>query len=195
MKNLLLPVLLFILIPFLSNAQDNTNKILTEIKGKVDEIIIKSEGKEYKFSGEEAEKLFTNMKQNKEIKHFEFYTDDGKVITSDSTIKKIIIKNLNEDDDNDILVYINEDNSDSVKSGMKKIEKKVIVSDDNGKKVVKVTTNENGKENLEVYEGKAADEYLKKVNEKEINIKVNVDKDSTDNKVKKIIIEKEETTK
>jgi hypothetical protein len=66
-----------------------------------------------------------------------------------------------------------------------------MVSDDGGKKVVKVTTNEDGKENIEIYEGKAADEYLEKM-KSENEIEVNVDiKEEDGKKVKKIIIEKE----
>jgi multidrug efflux pump subunit AcrA (membrane-fusion protein) len=49
-----------------------------------------------------------------------------------------------------------------------------MVSDDGGKKVVKVTTNEDGKENIEIYEGKAANEYLEKM-KSENEIEVNVD--------------------
>ena len=74
-----------------------------------------------------------------------------------------------------------------------KLEKNIIVSENDGKKVVKVTINEDGKENVEVYEGKAAEEYLEKMkSEKEFDVKVDVDKDSKHKKIKKIIIEKTE---
>ncbi len=199
MKKLLFPVLLFTLIPFFANAQSDVNKMLKDISGKVDEIIIKSDGKVYTFTGDEAEKLFSSMKQDKKMKQFEFFTDDGKIIKGDSLNKKIVIKELKDDDadtDEDIMVYINDEDSDSTVEDIKQIEKKVIVTNDDGKKLVKVTTNENGKENIEVYEGKAADEYLDKMkDEKEIDVKVDVDKDSKGKKIKKIIIEKEEKFK
>lgn len=199
MKRVLFPVLLFILIPFIANAQSDVNKMLKDISGKVDEIIIKSDGKVYTFNGDEAEKLFSAMKQDKKMKHFEFFTDGGKIIKGDSLNKKIVIKKLKDDDndtDEDIMVYINDEDTDSIGEDVKQIEKKIIVSSDDGKKVVKVTTNENGKENIEVYEGKAAEEYLDKMkDEKEIDAKVDVDKDSKGKKIKKIIIEKEEKTK
>lgn len=199
MKKLLFPVLLFTLIPLFANAQSDVNKMLRDISGKVNEIIIKSDGKVYTFNGDEVQKLFSAMKQDKKMKHFEFFTDDGKIIKGDSLNKKIVIKKLNDDDidtDEDIRVYINDEDSDSTTEDVKQIEKKIIITNDDGKKIVKVTTNENGKENIEIYEGKAADEYLDKMkDEKEIDVKVDVDKDSNGKKIKKIIIEKEEKTK
>ncbi len=199
MKKLLFSVLLFTLISFFANAQSDVNKMLKDISGKVDEIIIKSDGKVYTFNGDEAEKLFSSMKQDKKMKHFEFFTDDGKIIKGDSLNKRIVIKKLNDDDtdtNEDIRVYINDEDSDSTAEDIKQIEKKIIVTNDDGKKIVKVTTNENGKEDVEVYEGKAAEEYLDKMkDEKEIEVQVDVNKDSKGKKIKKIIIEKEEKIK
>jgi hypothetical protein len=179
-----------LLCPILTFAQSDVKKMLKDIKGNVDEIVIKSEGKEFKFSGDEAEELFSAMKKDKEVKSFSFTTKDGKVFTEDSLTKKIIIKNLDDDTDDNVLVFIDED-FDSDDADIKTIKKQVMVTDDAGKKVVKVTTNENGKENIEIYEGKAADEYLEKM-KSENEIEVNVDvKEEDGKKVKKIIIEKE----
>lgn len=189
-RTLLFAILL--LSPILTFSQSDVKKMLKDIDGKVDEIIIKSEGKEYAFSGDEAAELFSAMKREKQVKSFSFTTKDGNIITDDSLTKKIVIKNLDEDDDSEdeVLVFVDED-FDSDDSDIKRIEKKVIVSDDDGKKVVKVTTNENGKQNIEIYEGKAADEYLEKMKSKN-EIEVNVDvKEENGKKIKKIIIEKE----
>ena len=72
--------------------------------------------------------------------------------------------------------------------------KKIIVSDEGREKVVKVIIKEDGKENIEVYEGKAAEEYLEKL-ESEKEIEVNVDIKGKDcKKIKNIIIEKGEKT-
>ena len=182
--------LFLVLSPILTFAQSDVNKMLKDINGKVDEIVIKSEGKEFIFSGDEAEKLFTSMKENKKVKQFSFITEDGKEFSSDSMHKKIIIKNLDDDTEDEILVFVDED-FDSDDADIKTIEKKVIVSDEGGKKVVKVTTTEDDKENIEIYEGKAADEYLEKM-KSENDIEVNVDvKEEEGKTVKKIIIEKE----
>jgi hypothetical protein len=126
------------------------------------------------------------------MKHFEFITKDGKEFKGDSLHKKIIVKKLGDDldDDKDILVFVDENDIDD--SDIKMIEKKVIVSNEGDKKVVKVTINENGKENIEVYEGKSADEYLEKMkSENDCNIKVESESNCCDKKHKKIIIEKE----
>lgn len=181
---------IFLLSPIISFAQSDVKKMLKDINGKVDEIVIKSEGKEYTFSGDEAAELFSAMKKDKEVKSFSFTTKDGKVFKEDSLTKTIIIKNLDDDSEDEVMVYVDED-FDSDDTDIKRIEKKVMVSDDGGKKVVKVTTNEDGKENIEIYEGKAADEYLDKM-KSENEIEVNVDiKEEDGKKVKKIIIEKE----
>lgn len=181
---------ILLLSPILTIAQSDVKKMLKDINGKVDEIVIKSEGKEFTFSGDEATELFSAMKKDEEAKSFSFTTKDGKVFIEDSLTKKIIIKNLDNDTEDDVLVFIDED-FDSDDADMKKIEKKVIVSDEGGKKFVKVTTNEDGKENIEIYEGKAANEYLEKMkSEKEIEVNVDI-KEEDGKKVKKIIIEKE----
>lgn len=182
------------LFPILTFAQSDVNTILKNITGNVDEIVIKSEGKEYKFSGDEAQKLFSSMKNKKEVKSFSFTTKDGKVFEGDSLNKKIIIKELGDEsngDSNVVIVLIDEDDFDTEDSDIKTIEKKVLVSEENGKKVVKVTTKEDGKENTEIYEGKAADDYLEKMkSENEIEVNVNVQEEDG-KKIKKIIIEKE----
>ena len=193
MRKLFFSVLIFSVLPSLLNAQSDVRKMLKDINGDVDEIIIKSEGQEYTFSGDEAAKLFSVMKGNKKKSHFEFFNDDRELINIDSLHKNIIIKKLGsdlDDDDMDVLVFINEDDgtSDAI---LNNIKKKVIVTEDAGKKVVRVTIDEDGKENIEIYEGKAADEYLDKMNsEKEIDIRSDIHKDLKHKKVKKIIIEK-----
>jgi len=173
MKRTLLPILLLVVMPFIANAQLDANKLLKDINGKVDEIIIKSDGMEYTFSGDEAEKLFLSMKEDKKMKHFSFFTKDGKDFHSDSLHKKIILRKLDDDfdsEENEVLVFIDE--NDSSDADMKMINKKVIVSKEDGKKVVTVTINDDGKENIEVYEGNAADEYLDDMkSDKEFDVK------------------------
>ena len=180
---------MLLLSPILTFAQSDVKKILKDINGKVDEIVIKSEGKEFTFSGDEAAELFSAMKKDKQVKSFSFTTKEGKVFTDDSLTKKIIIKNLDDDSEDEVMVYVDED-FDSGDADMKKIEKKVMVSDNGGKKIVKVTTNEDGKENIEVYEGKAADEYLEKMKSDEIEVNVDI-KEEDGKKIETIIIEKE----
>ena len=163
MRKLFFSVLIFSVLPSLLNAQSDVRKMLKDINGDVDEIIIKSEGQEYTFSGDEAAKLFSVMKGNKKKSHFEFFNDDRELINIDSLHKNIIIKKLGsdlDDDDMDVLVFINEDDgtSDAI---LNNIKKKVIVTEDAGKKVVRVTIDEDGKENIEIYE--AEESEIKKI--------------------------------
>jgi hypothetical protein len=95
--------------PILVFAQSDVKNMLKDINGKVDEIVIKSEGKEFTFSGDEAEELFSALKKGKEVKSFSFTTKDGKVFTDDSLKKKIIIKNLDDDTEDEVLVFVDED--------------------------------------------------------------------------------------
>ena len=191
-RTLLFAVLL--LSPILTFAQSDVKKMLRDINGKVDEIVIKSEGRVFTFNGDEATELFSAMKKDKEVKSFSFTTKDGKGFTDDSLKKIIIIKNLGDDTEDEVIVFVEED-FDSDDADIKRIEKKVVVSDDSGKKVVKVTTREDGKDNIEIYEVKAADEYLEKM-KSDNEIEVNVDVLEEDGKkVKQIIIQKEVETK
>ncbi len=193
MEKIFLLILVFTLLPIHTNAQSDVTKMLKDINGKIDEIVIKSEGKEFTFSGDEAEKLFSTMKNEKKVKSFSFISKDGKVFNGDSLKKKITVKILGNEsdiDEKDVLVFIDENDPDDI--DMNNIEKKVIVSDEDGEKVVKVIIKKDGKENIEVYEGKAAEEYLDKMkSEKDFDVKVDDESNCCDVKHKKIIIEKE----
>lgn len=145
------------------------------------------------------------------MKHFEFRTDDGRVFKGDSLKKRIIIKkhgdhhkDIDEDED---LVWIDKDGKvkdlDDVEefefftddNSSDKIQKRINVEIKDDEKIVTVTTLKDGKENIEVYEGKAAEEYLDKMkSDEKINVNIDVDKDLKGKKIKKIIIEKEEIT-
>jgi len=169
-------------------AQSEVDKMLKDITGKVDEIVIKSGGKEYTYSGDEAEKLFSALKENKKTRHFEFITKDGDVLLADSLRKKIILKKFDRDQDEDIIVLLDKDDSD-IEEDVEKIEKRIIIDNNDAEKVVKVIIDENGKESIEIYEGKAAEDYLDKL-ESEEQIEIEIDKKDEGQKTRKIIIEK-----
>jgi hypothetical protein len=97
--------------------------------------------------------------------------------------------NIKDLDDLEEFEFFTDDNSSD------EIQKKIIVEVKDSEKVVTVTTVKDGKENIEVYEGKAAEEYLDKMkSEKKMRIEMDSDKDLKSKKIKKIIIEKEEIT-
>lgn len=193
MKKLLIPAAFFILIPFYLHAQTDTDKLLKDIKGKVDEIIIKSEGKEYNFKGNDAESLFQAMKQDDIFKQFKFFENDDHFFSSDSLIEKFFnrFKEKNKND-NFLDISIRNDNPDSLDNDLI-IEKRIVANNDSGKKSVKVITKENGQEKIQIYEGKAADQYLEKTgNENFRDIDSSNNKDLNDRKIEKIIIEEKQ---
>ena len=225
MKKMILSVFVLLIIPFLVNAQSDVHKMLKDIKGTVDEIIIKSDGKEYTFSGDEASKLFSAIKEDNKMKRFEFYTDDGKIIRGDSLNEIFIVKKHGDHfksegengkkakkikifidgDDEEGLVWTDENGESEVLDIDEEVEffvddqdddgiqKRIEVEIKNDSKTVTVITNKDGKENIEVYEGNAADEYLEKMkSDKEVKVKVDVDKNSSKKKIKKIIIDKQQ---
>lgn len=169
-------------------AQDDLNAKINDINGTIDKITITSDGKEYIFEGEDAEKLFQKM-QSKHVQSFAWNSSDDK-----SGKKKIII--LDADGENDEIEIKNEDDNvvivktagdfDDVSDG---IQKKVKVEVEDGNKTVTVTTKENGEEKTEVYSGKEADEYIEKMKAENDDFDISVEFESDGKKVKKIIIE------
>ena len=171
-------------------AQDNLYDKIDEITGKVDKITITAHGKEYTFEGTDAEKLFKQMKQD--------HTKSFVWNSSDDSGKKVII--LKTDDDEDEIEVESIDDVYIVKSGKdlsdvdEGMTKKVKVEVEDGNKKVTVTTNENGEETTEVYEGKEADEFIEKMKSEHGDMNIQIDSEKDGKKVKKIIIETESET-
>ena len=171
-------------------AQDNLNDKIDEITGKVDKITITADGKEYTFEGTDAEKLFKQMKQD--------HTKSFVWNSSDDSGKKVII--LKTDDDEDEIEVESIDDVYIVKSGKdlsdvdEGMTKKIKVEVEDGNKKVTVTTNENGEETTEVYEGKEADEFIEKMKSEHGDMNIQIDSEKDSKKVKKIIIETESET-
>lgn len=201
MKNILIPIALFLIMPFFTNAQKDVNKILKDITGKVDEIIIKSDGKDYVFTGEEAEKIFTVLKRSSGKNVMYIHKDDDE--HGEKKVKRIKV-HIDSDEDED-LIWIDENGErkilddddlfelhedDTVIDGKHK-KVKVEIKDDSKK--VTVTTIEDGIEKVEVFEGEDAEKYITKIkSDEKIIIKEKIRKDGK--KQKKIIIEKEKDT-
>jgi len=158
-----------------SDLQDQINKI----DGNVDKITITVDGKEYTFEGKDAEKLFKKLKSSTSHS-FAWHTSD------DSKNEKVIIL---DGDDDDVFVVKSGDDLDWDTEG---INKKIKVEVENGKKTVTVTTNENGEEKTEVYEGEEADEYIDKMKSENDDFDIQIDSDKDGKKTKKIIIKTEE---
>jgi hypothetical protein len=176
------------------SAQENLDVKLKGIEGSVDKITITADGKEYLFEGDDAEKLFQNMKR-KSNNSFVWNSSDD-----ESGKKKIIILDadgegdeieIESEDDNVVIVKTNGD-FDDVSEG---IQKKVKVKVEDGNKTVTVTTKENGEEKTEVYSGKEADEYIEKMKAENDEFDISIESKTDGKKIKKIIIETDKDVK
>ncbi|MBT8380184.1 MAG: hypothetical protein KJN64_13235, partial [Ignavibacteria bacterium] len=157
-----------------SFAQDLKEKIKS-VEGEVSKIIITTNEGEFTFEGDDAVKLFKKM--NASANSFVWHSTemDGK--------KKIVFLDSNDEEhkveiyegDDEEMVIISEDIDEEI-DGMRK---KLKVEVENGNKKVTVTTNENGEEKTEVYEGDEADKYIKEMNEKHSSdMDIFIEKDS-----------------
>ena len=170
-------------------AQSDLEDQINKIDGRVDEIIISSDGNEYIFEGDDAEKLFKKMKSSKSQSFV--WNSSG-----DSSKEKVIILDVDgeediievESGDDDIFIIKTDKDFDSVSNG---IQKKVIVEVEDGYKKVTVTTKENGEKTIEVYEGDEAEEYIEKMKAENMDLNISIDENKDGKKVKKIIIETE----
>ncbi len=170
-------------------AQSDLEDQINKIDGRVDKIIISSDGNEYIFEGDDAEKLFKKMKSSKSQSFV--WNSSG-----DSSKKKVIILDVDgeediievESGDDDIFTIKTDKDFDTVSNG---IQKKVIVEVEDGYKKVTVTTKENGEKTIEVYEGDEAEEYIEKMKAENKDLNISIDENKDGKKVKKIIIETE----
>lgn len=183
---------LLILLTFnFASAQDkNIKEKLSQIK-EAKKIVVTTDKGEVIFEGDEAEKLLQRMKSKDLRKRVQIISDDDKVITEN-------IEGLEDDGEN--IIYIKTDSSNgniishkgkgknillfkSNDGDLNKIEKtktvKVQVEGVDDEKTVTVTTKENGEENVEVYKGKEAEDYLDKMEDDgNMTIDINDEKDS-----------------
>ncbi|MBI1938033.1 MAG: hypothetical protein HYS25_07890 [Ignavibacteriales bacterium] len=149
-------VLLCVILPVISSAQkddDNLKNKLAGLKGKVEKLTVKVDGKDVAFEGEDAEKLVRRLKVFYSMQDLDlFWFSDDEIDGSNLMIYK-----FREDDDAD---------GESTK--------KIKVDIDDGKKKVTVTETKDGKEETKVYEGEEAEKFLKG-NEKEGKFRMHFD--------------------
>jgi hypothetical protein len=117
---------------------------MDQLKGKVEKITVKVDGKDVVFEGKEAEKLAKQLRGQKRI---EIVTDDGEDIIGDSYSTMFRTKHR----DNDYSFNVNSDDDN----------RKIKVEDKDGEKTVTVTTKKDGKEETKTYKGEDAEKFLK----------------------------------
>lgn len=209
MKNLVTVLLIIFFAAGSAFSQDEKNlkKKLKEVEGKAEKITIKTDEGEYTFEGDDAEKLLSRMK--KRSNHFSFNTPGVHLDHpgfNDDSLSFFIEKHLNDSvfvsmkkmhknfpkpDKNHFKFRIFEDKDEFEVFGEgEKNYKKVIVEDEDGEKVVTITTSKDGEEETEVLKGKEAEEYLENQNHFDFE-----DEDETETKIiikKKQKVDKED---
>lgn len=140
---------------------------LDQLKGKVEKITVKVDGKDIVFEGKEAQKLADQMRSEKRIK---IISEGNLKGVKEGDGKVFVFRSKNEGDDSDI------------KGG--KVTKKINVEDKDGKKVVTITTTTDGKEETKTYEGEEAEKFLKDENGmKHITVTLNDGDDKSQDRV------------
>jgi hypothetical protein len=156
----LVAFVVFLALGFSLYAQDKNEfkDKLKSIEGKVDKVTVKVDGKDVVFEGKDAEKLIEIVKPGEGKKMVWISSgDDEKVIHMGG---------------NKMKVYAFSDDDKELSSG-DKLQKKVKVEVEDGKKKVILTTIKDGKEETKTYEGEEAEKMLKEVKEaKTFNIQL-----------------------
>ncbi len=144
----------FALINIVLFAQDKKSELdskLDQLKGSVEKITVKVDGKEVVFEGDDAERLSKGLKFFSKKPHMTWTSVDEDFESGDG---KVMMYKFHGDDKD----------ADS---------KEVEVKIEDGKKIVKVTTTKDGKEETKVYEGEEAEKFLKE-NEKGDKFKIHI---------------------
>ena len=146
-------IMLFLVLGVTLYAQDKEAKEkLADLKGKVEKVTIKVDGKDVVFEGKDAERIAKIVKATGESKAFVFSTDEDE---APGMKKRVKIYTSGGDSKFDV---VTSDDFDWKADGD---QKKVKVEIKDGKKNITVTTNKDGKEETKTYEGEEAEKFLK----------------------------------
>jgi hypothetical protein len=146
-------IMLFLVLGITLNAQDKEAKDkLADLKGNVEKVTIKVDGKDVVFEGKEAERIASLAKATGEAKLVQGFKLDESALSSAKKHVRIF-KNGGDKQ----FTVISSDDLD-MKAGEN--EKKVKVEIKDGKKNITVTTKKDGKEETKTYEGEEAEKFL-----------------------------------
>lgn len=150
-------IMLFLVLGVTLYAQDKEAKEkLADLKGKVEKVTIKVDGKDVVFEGKDAERIAKIAKATGESKAFVFSTDED---NAPGMKKRIKVFTSGSDSKFDVVT------SDDFNWKADGDQKKVKVEIKDGKKSITVTTNKDGKEETKTYEGEEAEKFLKEQGE------------------------------
>ena len=168
---------------FSQEKEESLKEKIKDIKGDVNKITIVTDKGTVEFEGKEAAELFKNLKAGTLhsgiglfLDEFDVDKDGNRIIigTDEGNVFHVFKK----DEDENIaigksIIWNDEDEGEVIISGLgdDKNYKKIKIEDEDGNMKVTVTEKENDEEKTTEYEGKEAEEYIKKLKDEEgINI-------------------------
>jgi len=166
LKNIIFPVLAVMLVissvSIFAQEKEKSelNKKLADLKGKVEKVTVKVDGKDVVFEGKDAENLVKKMKSSG-ITSFAYSTNGENLKTRAFAVKGKKLAEITEDDgeNEDVLVRVGE----AIEG---KEMKNIKIEKNGGKTVIHLTeTDKDGKPVEKVLEGDEAEKYLKENNE------------------------------
>lgn len=147
-------IMLLVVLGIALNAQEKETKDkLDNLKGKVEKVTIKVDGKEVVFEGKEAERIAKAAKAANGSKAFVFTMDENDLL---SPCKKKRVKIFKSDGDSCSGVCSSDETE--LKPDRKNKEVKVKIID--GAKSVTVTTKKDGREETKTYTGEEAEKFI-----------------------------------
>ncbi len=145
----------------LAQEKEEAKSKLNQLKGKVEKITVKVDGKDVVFEGEDAQKMADKMKSEKRIK-----------VSSSRDFEHF------EEGDGKVMMFRSKAKAGDFETKVGDIKKKIKVEDKDGKKVVTITTMKDGKEETKTYEGDEAEKFLnEEKGMKHITVTMNDDED------------------
>jgi len=178
-----------------AQEKDLKEKLKT-VEGKPESIVVKTDKGTVTFDKAEAEELMKMLKSKRHTKKIVVFNgdedaccgEDGDVDFEEFSFPPHKFNFLHKGGlDSNIRIDV----SDFLDSfGPNKINKKVVIQNRDGKKIVTVTTKENGTEQIEMFEGKDAEKYIEE--HKSDETKDDSSSKGMKKKVKKIVIEEKD---
>lgn len=153
---------IFSLTLFAQDKKVETDSKLDQLKGKVEKLTVKVDGKDVVFEGKEAEELVKKLRAFGKAPEMIWLSDEDEEFEHEGG-KVMMFKYDSKDKD---FTVSDKDDMD------RKVEVRIV----DGDKKVTVTTMKDGKEETKTYEGEEAEKYLND-NKKSGNFRIMIDKD------------------
>jgi hypothetical protein len=129
----------------LAQEKEESKSKLDQLKGKVEKITVKVDGKDVVFEGKEAQKMADQLREKKKVR---VIVDDRKEGKGDEEKGNVVYFKSRKDDGD-------------FKTEKGDVSKKIKIEGNDGEKTVTITTTKDGKEETKTYKGEDAEKFLK----------------------------------